>query len=100
MNSQLTVGSHRRKPSIFDDLATGLQIFGFPMISGFILDMMHLLDGGVIKDFFRRIMGRIFKFKRAKADLLSKASSQVQSWIDIFNKTNITELCKFRYISD
>jgi hypothetical protein len=80
----------------FDDPITGRQTFIFRLIADFVLDPMHLIDGGVIKDFFKRILERIRDWNYQKAELKLYVVELLQKWIDHFNKTKILELCKFR----
>lgn len=66
------------------------------MVSGFLLDPMHLIDGGVIKDFMERLVDRLGSHSPggiSKAAVLRKVNAK----INVINKTKITELCKFRY---
>lgn len=67
------------------------------MVSGFLLDPMHLIDGGVIKDFINRLVDRLGSHS---AGGMSKAAvlRQVNANINVINKTKILELCVFRYI--
>lgn len=93
---QPTANSHRQRPSIFDDPVTRKALFDFPMITGWILDTMHLFAGGVFKDFFKRILDAILDWQPGRAQKKSKAMAEIQNWIDVFNKTRILEVCKFR----
>lgn len=82
--------------SCFDDPTTGKQTFVFRMISGFILDPMHLLDGGVIKDFFKHVLERIREWAPRYATMKAQTLTKLQDWIEQFNKSKILETCTFR----
>lgn len=87
---------HRPRFSCFDDPVTGVQTTPFPMVSGFFLDPMHLIDGGVLKDFMENIVTRLGSWAPgaiAKGPVLQSISRN----ISLFNKSIITELCAFRY---
>ena len=88
---------HRKKPSCFQDAKTGETTFSFPMVSGFFLDPMHLIDGGVLKDFMERIVDRLSSHSpgsMSKAPVLHKINTKIR----LINTTKILELCTFRYI--
>jgi hypothetical protein len=88
---------HRKKRSCFEDPDTGEEIYKFPMISGFFLDPMHLIDGGVLKDFLEKLVDRIGSHSPgnvSKAPVLNKVNLKIK----LINKTRILELCAFRLI--
>ena len=86
---------HRPRDSCFDDPKTKAQFFEFPMVSGFFLDPMHLIDGGVLKDLFGRI---IRKLGESNGNTKSKGPvvAGFQNCIAVFNTCKIVELCKMR----
>lgn len=86
---------HRKRYSCFQHPLTGAETFDFPMVSGFLLDPMHLIDGGVIKDLVNRIEDRLGSHSPggvSKATVLKRVNAK----INIINLTKITELCHFR----
>lgn len=86
---------HRKRFSCFDDPVTGKQTTPFPMVSGFFLDPMHLIDGGVLKAFMEKIVSRVGSWAPgacAKGPVLQSINRN----ISLFNKCKITELCAFR----
>jgi len=89
------VSIHKVRDSFLDHPSVKQQGFTFPMVSGFFLDPMHLIDGGVLKDFFERI---IRKLGQSTGKMNSKAPvvAGLQNCIDVYNTCKIVELCKFR----
>lgn len=51
---QIITRKHRQKPSMFED-DDWEEILPFPCVSGFALESMHLIDGGVLKDFHKTL---------------------------------------------
>jgi hypothetical protein len=69
----------------------------FRMIRDFILDPMHLIDGGVLKDFIQLICARLESFLPGMTPgEKAKLRCNIRAWINVFNKTTILEICKFR----
>lgn len=52
--------THRKHPSMFQN-SNWEVIMKFPMISGFLLDFMHLVDGGVIMDWIDHFLEALKK---------------------------------------
>ena len=54
---------------MFED-EEGEAILPFPCVSGFVLDSMHLLGGGVFKDFIKHLATAVtWKFDKNEPDL-------------------------------
>jgi hypothetical protein len=67
------------------------------MISGFFLDPMHLIDGGVLKDLMEKTFARLGSW--ASGEVTKGPIVQaIDRNISLFNKTRIIELCTFRYM--
>ena len=68
----------------------------FKFIRDFVLDPMHLIDGGVLKDFLLLICKRLEALTPEIHHLKSLISTKLKAWIKLFNKNKILEICKFR----
>ena len=89
---------HRKRASFLDPNNTGTSLLAyFKMISGFLLDPMHMIDGGVLKDFLKLVcdrLGEIVPGMGCKQRV--RVNKRLKQWIRVFNKTKILEICKFR----
>jgi hypothetical protein len=69
-----------------------IRRFKFPMVTGFILDAMHLIDGGVIKDFLRNLVGLCTSGRAVNAlGILPMLNETVLFWKDY----NLNEQARF-----
>lgn len=92
---------HKPRRSCFQDptmrkaLIRENVVFEFNMVTGFLIEPMHLVDGGVIKD----VLEHIFKKRILRSDGDHKIEKQkrAERWIGVFNQSLILELVKFRY---
>lgn len=89
---------HRKRASFLDPNNTGGSLLAyFKMIRGFLLDPMHLIDGGVLKDFLKLICDRLEEIVPGMGCKQKvRVNKRLKQWIRVFNKTKILEICKFR----
>lgn len=87
---------HKPRPTCFDDPKTNKPMIEFPMISGFFLDPMHLIDGGVIKDLIGRIIEKLGSSPKNASKSKAPVVAGLNKCIEVFNTCKILELCKMR----
>ena len=95
--------SHRQRPSMFED-ADGDEILPFPCVSGFALESMHLIDGGVLKDIhstFEKLVKKVWEDPTDPRNVtqISIRDTVVADRIAFLNKFCLTEQArKLRFV--
>lgn len=97
---------HRINPSLFETSAWN-TILKFPMVSGFLLDFMHLVDGGVLADWLEEFLAALKKkdpvydanMTISDSNLRAMVGKDVPDRIDNLNKYRMLEQTRpIRYI--